>query len=105
MPTTLNRQAYLNLVNEDLEWLLQQPRTLERDHIEHILRWTIRENQSATMEPVREKEEAYDPEAELRDPNFLTAADIAELHKIEERNKCRLPCPTCNGTGYAKEQV
>jgi hypothetical protein len=38
MPTTLNRSAYEKLVAEDLEWLLKQPRTVERDHIEHILR-------------------------------------------------------------------
>jgi hypothetical protein len=37
MPTTLNRKAYLGLIQEDLDWLLQQPRTLERDHIAHML--------------------------------------------------------------------
>ncbi len=38
MGTTLNRSAYEKLVAEDIEWLLRQPRTLERDHIEQILR-------------------------------------------------------------------
>lgn len=38
MGTTLNRHAYQRLINEDLEWLLKQPRTLERDHIEAIVR-------------------------------------------------------------------
>lgn len=47
MPTTLNRAAYFKLVEEDLQWLLQQPRSLERDHIEHMLRWTMRENELA----------------------------------------------------------
>jgi len=42
MPLTLNRQAYQQLVDEDLAWLAQQPRTLERDHIEQIIRWSIR---------------------------------------------------------------
>ncbi len=37
----LNRAAYQRLVDEDLEWLLTQPRTLERDHIEQTLRWSI----------------------------------------------------------------
>jgi hypothetical protein len=36
--TTLNGPAYKRLVEEDLKWLLAQPRTLERDHIETILR-------------------------------------------------------------------
>lgn len=38
MPTTLNRKAFEKLVEEDIEWLLKQPRTLERDHVEQILR-------------------------------------------------------------------
>lgn len=39
---TLNRNAYQRLIAEDLAWLEQQPRTLERDHIEQIVRWSIR---------------------------------------------------------------
>lgn len=39
MPCTLNMRAYRKLFDEDLEWLAQQPRTLERDHIEDCLRW------------------------------------------------------------------
>ncbi len=38
MVTTLNRRAYETLISEDIEWLIKQPRTLERDHIEHVLR-------------------------------------------------------------------
>ena len=38
MPTTLNRTAYEKLIAEDLEWLLAQPRSLEREHIEAIVR-------------------------------------------------------------------
>lgn len=38
MGTTLNRHAYQRLIDEDIEWLLKQPRTLERDHIEAIVR-------------------------------------------------------------------
>jgi len=37
MPMTLNRTAFVQLLNEDLEWLKRQPRTLERDHIEQSL--------------------------------------------------------------------
>lgn len=34
----MNRAAYERLIAEDIEWLLKQPRTLERAHIELILR-------------------------------------------------------------------
>ena len=37
MGTKVNRAAYEKLIKEDLEWLLSQPRTLERDHIQQIL--------------------------------------------------------------------
>lgn len=33
----VNREAFEKLVREDKEWLLKQPRTLERIHIEEIL--------------------------------------------------------------------
>lgn len=38
MPSRLTRAAYEQLIAEDIEWLRQQPRSLERDHIELILR-------------------------------------------------------------------
>ena len=41
MPTELNRCAKRKLLEEDLAWLLSQPRSLERDHIEDLLRWNI----------------------------------------------------------------
>lgn len=34
----INRRAYEELIAGDLEWLLDQPRTLEREHIEVVLR-------------------------------------------------------------------
>ncbi len=34
--------SYAQLVDGDLAWLLAQPRTLERDHIEHIVRDSLR---------------------------------------------------------------
>ena len=37
MPTTLNFEAYCELIDGDLVWLLKQPRSLERDHIEAVL--------------------------------------------------------------------
>lgn len=38
MGTTLNRRAYQRLIDEDLEWLDKQPRSLEREHIKDIVR-------------------------------------------------------------------
>jgi hypothetical protein len=37
----LTKAAYEQLIAEDLEWLLKQPRTLERDHIESIVRCSV----------------------------------------------------------------
>lgn len=37
----MNRWAYEKLIAEDLEWLMAQPRTLERDHIADVLRWSV----------------------------------------------------------------
>ena len=41
MGTTLNRKAYQELIDENLEWLYEQPSCLERHHIAEILRWSV----------------------------------------------------------------
>jgi hypothetical protein len=41
MSLVLNSEAYRKLIREDLDWLLRQPRTLERDHIQQILEWQM----------------------------------------------------------------
>lgn len=41
MGTTLNRHAYQRLIDENLEWLSKQPRSLERDHIEGIIKRSL----------------------------------------------------------------
>lgn len=38
MPTKLNKRSFQQLIKGDLEWLSKQPRTLERQHIEDMLR-------------------------------------------------------------------
>ncbi len=43
MACTLNREAYRKLINEDFAWLMEQPRSLERDHIVECLEW-LKEN-------------------------------------------------------------
>ena len=41
-PTDLMiNEAFQRLIDRDLEWLMEQPRTLERDHIEAIIKQTI----------------------------------------------------------------
>lgn len=39
----VNAATYRRLVEEDIEWLLTCPRTLERDHVLMILQWQIRD--------------------------------------------------------------
>jgi hypothetical protein len=41
MPTKLNKAAFQRLVDENLEWLRKQPRTLEREHIIEIVKWSV----------------------------------------------------------------
>ena len=37
----INREAYQKLIDEDIEWLLKQPRRLERDHIVSVLKNSV----------------------------------------------------------------
>ena len=37
----VNREAYRKLIDEDIEWLLKQPRSLERDHIVNVLKNSV----------------------------------------------------------------
>lgn len=37
----VSRRAYQELIDGDTEWLLRQPRDLERDHIEAVLRKSV----------------------------------------------------------------
>lgn len=54
MPTTINFEAYKKLTAEDLEWLLKQPRSLERDRIEMILRRHIENRAHYDIEALRD---------------------------------------------------
>ena len=38
MGLKVNREAYQKLIDEDIEWLLKQPRSLERGHIVNVLK-------------------------------------------------------------------
>ena len=37
MEMKVNREAYQKLIDEDIEWLSKQPRSLERDHIVSVI--------------------------------------------------------------------
>ena len=48
MAIRLTEEAYQKLIDEDNDWLMKQPRTLERDHIADCLLW-LRENRPQEM--------------------------------------------------------
>lgn len=52
----INSATYRILVEEDLAWLKTMPRTLERDHIEIILKWNLC-NAETVVEVDRKKSE------------------------------------------------
>ena len=54
MPTTLSKQAWEKLIDEDIDYLLGQPRTLERDHIHDCLMWTRMHRDIIRMHPIQE---------------------------------------------------
>lgn len=41
MSSRLNRHSYAKLIQEDINWLMRQPHTLEREHIRLILERAI----------------------------------------------------------------
>ena len=42
MSTKLNRETYEKLIEEDVAWLRTMPDTLQSDHIEQVLWWSIK---------------------------------------------------------------
>ena len=42
MSVLISPEAYKRLLQEDLDWLLKQPKSLEKDHIEAILKNLIK---------------------------------------------------------------
>jgi hypothetical protein len=73
MSTTMNRKAYQALIDENLAWLEQQPRTLEREHIRRIVSWSLT------------REYGDDSgESELTFLRFRLAAVTTKLREIDE---------------------
>ncbi len=42
MSSKLNKFAYEQLINEDIEWINTMPRTLEREHIIDVLKYSVK---------------------------------------------------------------
>lgn len=57
MSSKLNRPAYEQLIKEDLEWLDQQPDTLEAEHIRQVLKDSIRVYYDLTPEQLKAEKE------------------------------------------------
>ena len=74
MGTTLNRSAYEKLIAENIEWLLKQPRTLERDHIEAIVRRSA-DHEYALTEAVRSDTTLLDSFDKLNATVYFTTND------------------------------
>jgi len=71
-PRGMNRRAYRELIEGNLTWLLQQPRTVERDHIEAILR-----HSEGTL---------YGPEGEVASEPVALEPREREANDAESRN-------------------
>lgn len=56
----MNRTTYEQLISEDLEWLLKQPRSLERDHIEAIVRRSVDHEYGQPGAPRSKKQKVED---------------------------------------------
>ena len=54
----MNRQVYEKLIAEDLAWLSQQPRTLEREHIQAVLQCSADRIYGRLLPDVIEQEHA-----------------------------------------------
>lgn len=104
---TLNRQAWQNLIDEDLRWLLEQPRTLERDHIEvclkfhrrippHVLDEVWDKNQ---IEATKKPEYTEDGVPMTSIPEFCQLWPCSKERKQLELHNGLMVCPIC-GASY-----
>ena len=75
MSSTLNRAAYQQLIAEDLVWLRNQPRSLERDHIEAIVRASEGHEYPAAGQRVQQMQDALTQVDDVLVTNWITAKD------------------------------
>lgn len=75
MSSTLNQPAFQRLIDENREWLGRQPRTLERDHIDLILR-LVREIPPRRLETIHEEFPATVDPLPMEGTRLLAWVDI-----------------------------
>jgi len=75
----LDRESYNRLLDEDLQWLELQPRTLEREHIMEVLRW-------------EKKESVHYPSSASR----LLAEALKAVEWVPEYEGQIMVCPWCD---------
>lgn len=80
MGTPLNKTAYEKLIEENLAWLLAQPRTLERDHIEQIVR-----HSTAMLYPAKEPVQQDDQLVSREADGSLSVSVYEDLFKQGDR--------------------
>jgi hypothetical protein len=90
MSMKMNQSAYQKLIDEDLAWLLQKPRTLERDHIAAVLRYSIKMHYP---EPP-DKAESTLPPRSWRKVCICRTKDLAN-EGDNRRSVCSTPQCTC----------
>lgn len=92
MSGKLTRHAYEKLIQENREWLAKQPRTLERDHIDLILRASpAHEYECDSLREQREALHARAQAAELRAEGLERERDEARAELEIERRDWRHP--------------
>ena len=88
----LNRWAYEKMIQENIDWLLQQPRTLERDHIERVLRSSPDHEYRQVPEPFQNRvnpwlHECFGPEIS-RDVNERNHRFLEEALELVQTTGC-----------------
>lgn len=81
MPVNPNRSAWAELLDGDIDWLLQQKRTLERDHIIEVLRELRRTGPVETEDRILERTEEEARIVELYERGH-TGPEITDLTGI-----------------------
>lgn len=85
MSSKMARSSYKTMLAEDLEWLLKQPRTLERDHIAEIMRRSlVHEYEAADVVESAVRWRVAGGEAVRDMPHNSTVAYV-EIHREHER--------------------
>lgn len=83
IPCTLNKKAWENLIDENIDWLDKQPDTLEAKHIRQILQWIKTHRPDKQAERIKELEEVI--EAALRISDLWTLKEVETMFEDEAK--------------------